>query len=234
MGGIARGNGGREINKPIGFGGLKAVARVRQDRDSKRRREIIDLAEKLASTPTPDAPAVPDERRPIGHPQRRPARARTQYPTGGLRFRRQRAFLEGIEPKLQKKVAPSAGIPLWRLPCRPDCIIRGGQYRVPRQRRSGPRRPGRAERLSPLGNGTGEKPQALTNRNPLRGRWPPIKIIATSGRCVLGDGDLPSGGLFLKSPTAPGRFPAPCGTSRPRPRRWRPSLVAPKKNPRAS
>jgi hypothetical protein len=25
----------------------------------------------------------------------------------------------------------------------------------------------------------------------LRGRWPPIKILATSGRCVVGDGDPP-------------------------------------------
>jgi hypothetical protein len=34
----------------------------------------------------------------------------------------------------------------------------------------------------------------------VRGRWPPIKIIATSGRCVVHDGDLPSGGLFLAKP----------------------------------
>jgi CheY-like chemotaxis protein len=34
----------------------------------------------------------------------------------------------------------------------------------------------------------------------VRGRWPPIKIIATSGRCVVRDGDLPSGGLFLPKP----------------------------------
>ena len=34
----------------------------------------------------------------------------------------------------------------------------------------------------------------------VRGRWPPIKIIATSGRYVLRDGDLPSGGLFLAKP----------------------------------
>jgi CheY-like chemotaxis protein len=40
----------------------------------------------------------------------------------------------------------------------------------------------------------------------VRGRWPPIKIIATSGRCVLGDGDLPSGGLFLKKPYSPGQI----------------------------
>jgi CheY-like chemotaxis protein len=34
----------------------------------------------------------------------------------------------------------------------------------------------------------------------VRGRWPPIKIIATSGHCVVRDGDLPSGGLFLAKP----------------------------------
>jgi CheY-like chemotaxis protein len=28
----------------------------------------------------------------------------------------------------------------------------------------------------------------------VRGRWPPIKIIATSGRYIVRDGDLPSGG----------------------------------------
>ena len=34
----------------------------------------------------------------------------------------------------------------------------------------------------------------------VRGRWPPTKIIATSGRYVVRDGDLPSGGVFLKKP----------------------------------
>jgi two-component system, response regulator PdtaR len=34
----------------------------------------------------------------------------------------------------------------------------------------------------------------------VQGRWPPIKIIATSGRYVVRDGDLPSGGLFLAKP----------------------------------
>jgi CheY-like chemotaxis protein len=33
----------------------------------------------------------------------------------------------------------------------------------------------------------------------VRGRWPPIKIIATSGRYVVRDG-APSGGLFLAKP----------------------------------
>jgi CheY-like chemotaxis protein len=40
----------------------------------------------------------------------------------------------------------------------------------------------------------------------VRGRWPPIKIIATSGRCVIGDGDLPSGGLFLQKPYSPAQI----------------------------
>lgn len=34
----------------------------------------------------------------------------------------------------------------------------------------------------------------------VRGRWPPIKIIATSGHHKFQDGDLPEGGLFLPKP----------------------------------
>ncbi|KJC60202.1 chemotaxis protein CheY [Bradyrhizobium sp. LTSPM299] len=34
----------------------------------------------------------------------------------------------------------------------------------------------------------------------VRDRWPPIKIIATSGRVVAGDNDLPAGSLFLPKP----------------------------------
>src|SRR5580658_5478660 len=34
----------------------------------------------------------------------------------------------------------------------------------------------------------------------VRGRWPPIKIIATSGRLNVGDVDLPEGGRFLPKP----------------------------------
>jgi two-component system, response regulator PdtaR len=34
----------------------------------------------------------------------------------------------------------------------------------------------------------------------VRGRWPPIKIIATSGHHKLQYGDLPEGGLFLPKP----------------------------------
>ena len=34
----------------------------------------------------------------------------------------------------------------------------------------------------------------------VKGRWPPIKIIATSGRLVINEGDLPEGGLFLPKP----------------------------------
>jgi CheY-like chemotaxis protein len=34
----------------------------------------------------------------------------------------------------------------------------------------------------------------------VRGRWPPIKIIATSGALALRDGDLPEGGMFLPKP----------------------------------
>jgi CheY-like chemotaxis protein len=34
----------------------------------------------------------------------------------------------------------------------------------------------------------------------VRDRWPPIKIIATSGRLEGRDGDLPEGGVFLPKP----------------------------------
>jgi CheY-like chemotaxis protein len=34
----------------------------------------------------------------------------------------------------------------------------------------------------------------------VRGRWPPIKIIATSGQHVFKEGDLPKGGIFLPKP----------------------------------
>jgi CheY-like chemotaxis protein len=34
----------------------------------------------------------------------------------------------------------------------------------------------------------------------VRGRWPPIKIIATSGRLNIGEMDLPEGGRFLAKP----------------------------------
>jgi two-component system, response regulator PdtaR len=34
----------------------------------------------------------------------------------------------------------------------------------------------------------------------VRGRWPPIKIVATSGNFAVRDGDLPEGGVFLSKP----------------------------------
>ena len=34
----------------------------------------------------------------------------------------------------------------------------------------------------------------------VRHRWPPIKIIATSGHHLFQDGDLPDGGIFLPKP----------------------------------
>ena len=37
----------------------------------------------------------------------------------------------------------------------------------------------------------------------VRGRWPPIKIIATSGYHRLKDGDLPADGVFLSKPYSP-------------------------------
>ncbi len=37
----------------------------------------------------------------------------------------------------------------------------------------------------------------------IRGRWPPIKIVATSGLLDLGEGDLPPGSRFLPKPYSP-------------------------------
>ena len=37
----------------------------------------------------------------------------------------------------------------------------------------------------------------------IRGRWPPIKIIATSGRVDVRQDDLPEGGRFLPKPYSP-------------------------------
>ena len=39
----------------------------------------------------------------------------------------------------------------------------------------------------------------------VRGRWPPIKIVATSGLVDVGEKDLPEGGRFLAKPYQPGR-----------------------------
>jgi CheY-like chemotaxis protein len=39
----------------------------------------------------------------------------------------------------------------------------------------------------------------------VRGRWPPIKIIATSGRVHISETDLPEGGRFLPKPYSPGQ-----------------------------
>jgi CheY-like chemotaxis protein len=37
----------------------------------------------------------------------------------------------------------------------------------------------------------------------VRGRWPPIKIVATSGRVNVRENDLPEGGRFLSKPYSP-------------------------------
>ena len=37
----------------------------------------------------------------------------------------------------------------------------------------------------------------------VRGRWPPIKIVATSGHVHVGEADLPEGGRFLAKPYGP-------------------------------
>jgi CheY-like chemotaxis protein len=38
------------------------------------------------------------------------------------------------------------------------------------------------------------------------GRWPPIRVIATSGRFRLREGDLPTGGRFLAKPYSAGQI----------------------------
>lgn len=37
----------------------------------------------------------------------------------------------------------------------------------------------------------------------IQGRWPPIKIVATSGRAKVADDDLPTGSRFLQKPYSP-------------------------------
>jgi CheY-like chemotaxis protein len=37
----------------------------------------------------------------------------------------------------------------------------------------------------------------------IRGRWPPIKIVATSGLRDIGEDDLPAGSRFLPKPYSP-------------------------------
>ena len=40
----------------------------------------------------------------------------------------------------------------------------------------------------------------------VRGRWPPIKIVATSGRVDVRQADLPEGGRFIPKPYSPGEI----------------------------
>jgi CheY-like chemotaxis protein len=40
----------------------------------------------------------------------------------------------------------------------------------------------------------------------IRDRWPPIKLIATSGRVALDRDDLPDGGRFLRKPYSPAQI----------------------------
>lgn len=37
----------------------------------------------------------------------------------------------------------------------------------------------------------------------IRDRWPPIKLIVTSGKFSIRDGDLPKGGLYFPKPYSP-------------------------------
>jgi two-component system, response regulator PdtaR len=38
----------------------------------------------------------------------------------------------------------------------------------------------------------------------VRDRWPPIKIVVTSGHLAIKDGDLPAGGIFIAKPYTDG------------------------------
>jgi CheY-like chemotaxis protein len=40
----------------------------------------------------------------------------------------------------------------------------------------------------------------------IRGRWPPIKIVATSGHVNVTHDDLPAGGRFVPKPYSPGQL----------------------------
>jgi CheY-like chemotaxis protein len=42
----------------------------------------------------------------------------------------------------------------------------------------------------------------------VRDRWPPVKIVATSGRVRVTDNDLPEGGRFLPKPYSAGEITA--------------------------
>ena len=44
--------------------------------------------------------------------------------------------------------------------------------------------------------------------NFVRGRWPPIKIVATSGFVRVGEADLPEGSRFLSKPYMPSEIVA--------------------------
>jgi hypothetical protein len=37
----------------------------------------------------------------------------------------------------------------------------------------------------------------------IRNRWPPIKLIVTSGQMTISDGELPLGGRFFSKPYEP-------------------------------
>jgi two-component system, response regulator PdtaR len=39
----------------------------------------------------------------------------------------------------------------------------------------------------------------------VRDRWPPINLVATSGRVAVGEADLPEGGLFIGKPCTAAR-----------------------------
>ena len=40
----------------------------------------------------------------------------------------------------------------------------------------------------------------------VRNRWPPVKLVATSGLVTISEGDLPEGGLFIGKPYTAARI----------------------------
>jgi DNA-binding NarL/FixJ family response regulator len=40
----------------------------------------------------------------------------------------------------------------------------------------------------------------------IRDRWPPVKLVATSGLVTISEGDLPEGGLFIGKPYTAARI----------------------------
>ena len=83
-------------------------------------------------------------------------------------------------------------------------MIAGGRVRGrrSRQRRSGDRHSGSRRDITVVFTDI-QMPGSMDGlklARAVRGRWPPIKIVATSGHVDVGETDLPEGGRFLPKP----------------------------------